>query len=495
MKLAIVMLSTDDAESIRSILRFSIPIPNVEYMLIYKAGVLNPECPIFSCYSTIQVPDDHSYISSVSDILREHEFNYVVFATRASMDYWYQHTGKACVRLWQGNKLNLAHITEEHKPIFESNFMGRSRYSALISEAELSSIPSNRISTSYLTLGDYLKRNVADEILLTTNGDLIDALILADPAAYILYHLCDNEVHVCLELTTGSSSYYNKFHVLNSFAAGLGESDSTSSFTYQSIRDAWKRSGQSYSFFAEFYDQYMSHVDYNLWLGMVLAWVKRFSKNKPERILELACGTANISEALVALGFEVDACDSSPFMLHMADAKLFKPKLWRQSMADKLPEACQYDLVLCLFDSINYLQTKTEIKAMLSNVYQATTPGGMFVFDISTLMNSRENFNDTTQFHLVQGGYLIHQAQYDSLANRQRSTLTLFRKNTVGYSKQVETHSQRVYRSQEMLDLIATSGFTIKGIFSPESRYNLIGKTSVDIDRYYARLFFVLVKP
>lgn len=252
-----------------------------------------------------------------------------------------------------------------------------------------------------------------------------------------------------------------------------------------------RRSG-SYSFFAEYYDNYMAHVDYEKWVNLILGWYRKFTSRKLKRILELACGTANASEILVFKGFEVDACDASPFMLHQADKKTFKPRLFLSSMTEPPPDG-QYDLIFCLFDSINYLTQKTEIKTLLANVKAALAPNGVFIFDISTLMNSLQNFNETISYSTVRDGYIVHNADYDRLTNRQISHLTLFRKGIEGYRKYEERHVQRVYRSFELVELIAASGLTLKGVYSPELRNNLYSKRNTDIDSKYARLFYILV--
>lgn len=496
MKLAILMLSTEDAAIILPLLRFHDPNPKVAYYLCFKNGVLDHGNPFIHDHILLTLPDTSmpDTCARAVDILSDNNINHLLFATRASMKIWSEYFGNQGVSVWQGENHTMAVLNTQLDSLPAPEFWGRSIYSSLKHEVGSMNVKALRISTQYSEIGDYMKGHQAGEVFLSTNNDLVDALVSANPSAYIHYQIGVLGVSICLSHGIGSSTYFDKLSILNAIDVALGEMEQSRYIAYQNVRDIISHRGQAYSFFAEFYDQYMSHVDYNLWLDMIMGWVKRFSKQSPNRILELACGTANIAEALVAQGFDVDACDFSPFMLHMADAKLYKPNLWRQSMTDKLPEGRSYDLVLCLFDSVNYLHTKTEIKSMLANVYKAINPGGMFVFDISTLMNSRENFNDTTQFHQVHSGYLVHQAHYDSLANRQRSILTLFRKNALGYSKQVEYHSQRVYRTHDLIDLIAPSGFVLKGIFSPESRYNLIGKANVDIDKYYARLFFVLVK-
>lgn len=250
-------------------------------------------------------------------------------------------------------------------------------------------------------------------------------------------------------------------------------------------------SGSAYNFFARIYDDYMAHVDYSLWVGAIYKWQKRYGGSKASRILEIACGTANISGLMVFDGYQVDACDASWQMLCEAEAKLFKPRLFLRSMTEPLPEL-DYDLILCLFDSINYLQQKSEIRTLLQYVAKALRPGGIFIFDISTLYNSLENFADNINFSRDASGYLVHHAEYEEFSKLQKSNLYHFRKTGQGFELETERHVQRVYRSYEIVELIDKSPLKLVAIHTTESPNNLIQKRHSPLDEKYSRLFFVL---
>ncbi|MCK4311139.1 MAG: 4-hydroxythreonine-4-phosphate dehydrogenase PdxA, partial [Candidatus Cloacimonetes bacterium] len=72
---------------------------------------------------------------------------------------------------------------------------------------------------------------------------------------------------------------------------------------------------RNYSLFAKYYDKYMSHVSYDKWVNFLLKQFSKSHNENPKRVLELACGTANISNRLVKKGLHVDASDISEEML------------------------------------------------------------------------------------------------------------------------------------------------------------------------------------
>ncbi|MBN1327126.1 MAG: 4-hydroxythreonine-4-phosphate dehydrogenase PdxA, partial [Candidatus Cloacimonetes bacterium] len=76
-----------------------------------------------------------------------------------------------------------------------------------------------------------------------------------------------------------------------------------------------------YDNFAPFYDHYMAHVNYQSWIKIILQHYNKRFKKTPAEILELACGTCNISCLLVKKGMSVDAWDNSSEMLKIASRK------------------------------------------------------------------------------------------------------------------------------------------------------------------------------
>ncbi|HRY83934.1 MAG TPA: class I SAM-dependent methyltransferase [Candidatus Cloacimonadota bacterium] len=331
-----------------------------------------------------------------------------------------------------------------------------------------------------------------DSILLSSNQALISYLVKARFLDTQILHLEHQIPSLNLNLGMCSDTLQlERAHNTFRLAERMLSPDFTISPSGYQTSGEDSLSNPAYSFFARIYDNYMSHVDYELWIRSLLKWQKKYGEDKPRRILELACGTANISGLLVFDGYAVDACDSSWQMLSEAEGKIFRPRLFLRSMTEALPQL-DYDLVLCLFDSINYLQKKSEITTLLRNVSKALKPGGLFIFDISTLLNSEENFADCLNFTKDSAGYLVHHAEYEEFSGLQKSHLFHFRKTPLGYELEAENHIQRVYRLPELLSLIDVSPLTLTAIHTTDTPYNLIQKRHSPLDEKYPRLFFVL---
>ncbi|PID28910.1 MAG: hypothetical protein CSB55_02260 [Candidatus Cloacimonadota bacterium] len=248
-----------------------------------------------------------------------------------------------------------------------------------------------------------------------------------------------------------------------------------------------------YRFFARNYDDYMSHVEYDKWIKFVL---ERYNKEKscsPKHILELACGTGNIAVELARKGLNVHASDNSPEMLDIAFAKPTKPRLYLEDMTAPLP--CEtYDLILLLFDSINYLDDDAKIKKVMSRVKEGLKKDGIFIFDISTKNNCRENFDGFVNIEDHDDFYFVHTGELSESQMFQISQLVFFKESPTGLIREEESHIQVILPVAAFKEFTESSGLELTGIYSMETENNLLKIKPETLDNKFGRLFFVCRK-
>lgn len=264
-------------------------------------------------------------------------------------------------------------------------------------------------------------------------------------------------------------------------------------FAQKMLAPYLKEKCNNYRVFAKYYDQYMSHVNYDDWVKYILKQFQKRHNRNPDKVLELACGTANISCQLVKKGLLVEASDVSEDMLILASQKPFCPLLFNHDMTAPLP-AENYELVLLLFDSINYLKTETEIMKLFNNVHNSLKSKGMFIFDITTPKNCEHNFDGFVNLQDTKDEYLIHRSDFDSEKFIQTTQLTFFIKKGFLYSRSDEIHEQKIYRVEDMIELVQKSDFKLKKINSIGFTGNLLNSEIEKLDQNFSRLFFVLEK-
>ncbi|MDP4107719.1 MAG: class I SAM-dependent methyltransferase, partial [Bacillota bacterium] len=113
----------------------------------------------------------------------------------------------------------------------------------------------------------------------------------------------------------------------------------------------------SYEQFAYLYDELMQDAPYDKWVNFVLNRLKEYHI-KGNTMLDLACGTGELSVRFAKQGFKVTGVDLSTDMLAVAKAKAESQgvmiPLFEQDMAE-LEGLGSFDIIGIFCDSLNYL--------------------------------------------------------------------------------------------------------------------------------------------
>ncbi|MDK2918086.1 MAG: hypothetical protein PWQ37_819 [Candidatus Petromonas sp.] len=128
---------------------------------------------------------------------------------------------------------------------------------------------------------------------------------------------------------------------------------------------------EAYSGFAEVYDFLMKDIDYDVWVDYIEEIFKR-RNYVPRNILELACGTGNITNRLAKKGYNITGLDISSEMLTFAKDKAYNLGVdvtyINQDMKE-LEFSGKVDCVLCLCDGFNYILDKDELFNIFKRIY------------------------------------------------------------------------------------------------------------------------------
>ena len=137
---------------------------------------------------------------------------------------------------------------------------------------------------------------------------------------------------------------------------------------------------KSYAEFAKFYDVAMGDMS-----DKVEFLMKLLQENAPGacNILEFACGTGTILEGL-SPSYVVAGLDLSEEMTAIAKKKLREADIRVGDMAE-YDFGETFDVILCVYDSINHLQTWEQWSAVFANARKHLTNGGVFILDFNTI--------------------------------------------------------------------------------------------------------------
>lgn len=225
-----------------------------------------------------------------------------------------------------------------------------------------------------------------------------------------------------------------------------------------------------YSAFAEIYDQVMRDVDYESWARHVLRLAERFDI-EVHKVLELACGTGGHALRMARMGYDVTGVDRSAIMLRIAEEKQANAGVevnWRQGDMDSLSPLGldrDYDLVTCLYDSLNYLLEEEEIARCFREVHSHLRQGGGFIFDVTTEYNLLQNFSGYTFAENFEDASYIWENDYDLTTKICASKVTVFTHVNGQFKKHIEVHRQRVYPTSLILQFLRDAKFEVGGYF------------------------------
>lgn len=142
---------------------------------------------------------------------------------------------------------------------------------------------------------------------------------------------------------------------------------------------------QAFEVLGPHYDAFTSADDYSVWGAHIASLAAEHGVSPPARALDLACGTGKSTRELLRHGFAVDACDISPSMLDQArhQPDLQNARFFQADMRC-IQSSTTYDLVNCMDDAINFLDSENDLDATFKTVASLLAPQGLFIFDVNT---------------------------------------------------------------------------------------------------------------
>lgn len=225
----------------------------------------------------------------------------------------------------------------------------------------------------------------------------------------------------------------------------------------------------AYEGLAAIYDDLMSDTDYDQWAGHINQLLETY-ETPGKQIVDLGCGTGNISLPLLELGWQVIGIDHSEEMLMQAEQKsreagLFLP-LIQQDLVD-LALGFEVDGAIATFDTFNYILEPGALYQTFKRIAQALVLGGVLIFDINTPYKLRTYLGENTfSYHSDEVVYLWDN-YFDEDEGICEMYLTFFvQEGQEGlYRKMEENHYQKCYEIEELTLWLREAGFELMALY------------------------------
>jgi SAM-dependent methyltransferase len=141
----------------------------------------------------------------------------------------------------------------------------------------------------------------------------------------------------------------------------------------------------AYEAFAAIYNDFNHANDYEMWLGRaLLPELRKHGLREGGRALDVGCGTGRAFRPLMQRGWQIHGCDLSPAMLELAAEEGGEDVVLQVADMRSLPHLGDFDLVLSLNDSVNYLLGDDDLVLALTGMRENLADGGLLVFDVNS---------------------------------------------------------------------------------------------------------------
>ena len=213
-----------------------------------------------------------------------------------------------------------------------------------------------------------------------------------------------------------------------------------------------------YSTFSEIYDYLMDTKDYDLWTENIIKIYNKYEFS-PRKILELGCGTGNITTRLYKKGFSIIGTDISREMLEVANDKALEENLRIRFLLQDMTNLTfnkKVDSVISICDGINYITDIDKLKRTVNNIYDILNDNGLFLFDISTLYKLKNVIGNNVFHENFENFSYVWDNEFNIETRILKFELTLFLlEEENNYERFIENHVQRAHTIEEIVNILS----------------------------------------
>jgi SAM-dependent methyltransferase len=262
----------------------------------------------------------------------------------------------------------------------------------------------------------------------------------------------------------------------------------------------------AYTGFAQVYDTFMDNVPYDMWTEYLHSLLKEYGINDG-LVLELGCGTGNVTRRLSKIGYDMIGIDFSEEMLEIAREKEYLTDYAYEEQEEDNEENIGKDneenieedyntspilylnqdmrefelfgtvaAVVCICDGMNYITKEEDLLKVFKLANNYLDKEGVFIFDLNTEYKYKNLLADNVIAENREDCSFIWENYYDNEKKTNEYNMTIFVKQDEEDNEEEafvrfrETHVQKAYSLDTIKNLIKESGMEFVAAYDAFTR-------------------------
>jgi ubiquinone/menaquinone biosynthesis C-methylase UbiE len=216
--------------------------------------------------------------------------------------------------------------------------------------------------------------------------------------------------------------------------------------------------GENFEVFAEYYDSfYLPRKDYEREANIIEKIIRKFETKETVTLLDVGCGTGEHLKHLASV-FSCEGLDVNNRMIEIAEKKVPEVKFSVANMLDfKLKN--RFDAIICLFGSIGYARTLSNLKKTMENFHNHLHNGGLIIVEPWVFKK------DFRKGHISLDTFEDDELKFVRMARSSISTSTwmIFMHYLIGKNQEIEyfteVHEMLALNHQDYTEAVQSSAF------------------------------------